>query len=123
MTNLIDIPTVVNTLITYFAMGGTDAAIEAIKGITVNATIKLSELKDQLLCKPKIKQATEEMQKNPLNLEIQQHLKDILTQELKEHSAFKNKTSINIIGDVSAESKSVAVGVSKNSNISIINND
>lgn len=40
MSGLIDIPTIVGTLVTYFAMGGSDAAVEAIKGIVITNTHK-----------------------------------------------------------------------------------
>ena len=82
MSTLIDIPTVVGTLVTYFAMGGSDAAVEAIKGIAVNATLKLAELKDQLLCKPEVGQAVQQYQQNPLNMTLKAQLEDKLARSV-----------------------------------------
>jgi hypothetical protein len=39
MPALIDIPTIVNALVTFFAMGGADAAIEVVKGSVAAAAI------------------------------------------------------------------------------------
>ncbi|MEZ5537535.1 MAG: hypothetical protein R3F02_18175 [Thiolinea sp.] len=121
MPNLIDIPTVVGTLVTYFAMGGNEAAVEAIKGMAVNATLKLSELKDQLLGKPEVKALATQVQAQPLDMELQQQLRDMLTQELERHPAFQQQTAVQVQGDIKAENGSVAAAVINGGTISITN--
>ena len=59
MMNLVDVPVIVSTLVTFFATGGADASIEFIKGITVNGSTKLVELKDELIVKPAVNKALE----------------------------------------------------------------
>jgi hypothetical protein len=55
MMTLIDIPTVVTALITFFASGSSEAALDVLKGISVNTAFMLSDLKDDLLGKPEVK--------------------------------------------------------------------
>lgn len=121
MTALIDIPTVVSTLVTYFAMGGSDAAVEAIKGIAVNATLKLAELKDQLLCKPEVSQAVQQYQQNPLNMNIKAQLEDVLTKAVQQHPAFQQQTAVQVQGDIKAEKGSVATAVINGGSITMTN--
>ena len=121
MTNLIDIPTVVGTLVTYFATGGTGAAIEAIKGITVNAALKLAELKDQLLRHPEVEQTVQRYQQNPLDLEMKAQLEAVLTKVLRQHPAFQEQEIVQVQGDIKAGKGGVAVAVVKDSKIELNN--
>ena len=123
MSTLIDIPTVVGTLVTYFAMGGSDAAVEAIKGIAVNATLKLAELKDQLLCKPEVGQAVQQYQQNPLNMTLKAQLEDVLTAAVQQHPAFQQQTAVHIEGGVKAKGGSIAVGVMWGGKAEVHNHD
>ncbi len=95
MTALIDIPTVVSTLVTYFAMGGSDAAVEVIKGIAVNATLKLAELKDQLLCKSEVSQAVQQYQQHPLDMNLRAQLADVLTNAVQQHPETRQSASLD----------------------------
>lgn len=110
MANLIDIPTVVSTLVTYFAMEGNDAALEAIKGLAVNATLKLAELKDQLLGQPGVNQAVQQYQKNPLDVAFKKDLEAVLWTAVEQHPAFQQQTAVQVQGDIKAEN-GVAAGV------------
>lgn len=121
MPTLIDIPTVVGTLVTYFAMGGSDAAVEAIKGIAINATLKLAELKDQLLCKPEVGQAVQQYQQNPLNMTLKAQLEEVLTQAVQQHPAFQQQTAVQVQGDIKAEKGSVASAVINGGTITLTN--
>lgn len=121
MANLIDIPTVVSTLVTYFAMGGSDAALEAIKGITVNATLKLAELKDQLLVKPAVEKAVQDYQHNPLSPSLKQELEAVLLKALEQHPAFQQQTAVQVHGDIKAEKGSVATAVINGGSITMTN--
>ncbi|MEZ5451134.1 MAG: hypothetical protein R3E89_19995 [Thiolinea sp.] len=122
MSNLIDIPTVVGTLVTYFAMGGHDAAIEALKGIAVNASLKLSDLKDQLLCQSEVKALAAQVQAQPLDMELQRQLREILTQELERHPAFQQQTAVLVEGDVRAKN-GIAAGVINGGTFTFNNQD
>ncbi len=108
MTNLIDIPTVVGALVTFFAAGGNDAAIEVIKGITVNGAIKLAELKNDILCKPEVIQAVAKYQEDP---DEQKQLEEVLTKVLAQHPTFQHQTAVKVKGDIKAEEGSVAAVV------------
>lgn len=121
MANLIDIPTVVGTLVTYFAMGGSDAAIEALKGVAVNATLKLAELKDQLLGKPEVQNAVQQYQQNPLSPVFKQELESVLTQALKQHPEFQQQTAVQVQGDVKADRGSVGAAVIQGGTITLNN--
>lgn len=109
MPNLIDISTIVSTLVTYFAMGGDDAAIEAIKGITVNGALKLAELKDDLLGKEEVIQAVECYQDNPLDPDAKSQLESAILEAIQKDSVIQAKMG------------SVAAHTIKNSKIKITN--
>ncbi|MEE9425673.1 MAG: hypothetical protein V3V18_11975 [Methylococcales bacterium] len=111
MTNLIDIPIVVTTLITFFTSGGSEAVLEAFKGITVNTALMLSDLKDELLGKPEVNTLVQQVEQNPLDINLQQQLREILTQELERHPIFQHQTAVNIEGNVTAKKGSVAAAV------------
>lgn len=121
MPNLIDLPTVVGTLVTYFAMGGSDAAVEAIKGIAVNASLKLVELKDQLLGKPEVEQAVQQYQQNPLNMAFKAQLEAVLTKAVEQHPAFQQQTVVQVQGNINAEKGSVAAAVIQGGKITLNN--
>jgi len=109
MANLVDIQNVVGTLVTYFAMGGNDAAVEFIKGVTVNGALKLAELKDELICKPEVKQAITKYKEDPY--QQKQQLEEVLTKALANHPAFQQHTAVQVKGDIKAEKGSVAAAV------------
>ena len=110
MPNLIDIPVVVSTLVTFFTMDGTEAAIEALKGLTVNGVLKLSELKDELLGQSEVKQSLEHFQQNPLDSAAKSGLEGVLQQALEKHSVFQ-QTTVQVQGDVIAKAGGVAAAV------------
>lgn len=109
MPNLVDIPTVVSTLVTFFAMGGGDAAIEAIKGISVNGALKLAALKDELLQQPEVEQSVVQFQQHPLDIDARQHLERVLQQALEKHAVFQ-QTAVRV-RDVKAKHGGVAAAV------------
>jgi len=119
MASIMDISTAVGTLVTYFTMGGNDAAIELIKGIAVNSSLKLVELKDELLGEPEVIQAVEEFQQNPVDTNLKSQLENILNTALEQHPAFQQ--GIQVQGDINAEKGSVAAAVIQNSTIKITN--
>lgn len=121
MSSLIKISDIVGTLVTYFTMGANDAAIEAIKGITVNASLKLAALKDELLCKPEVEQAVQHYQQNPLDMRLKTQLEAVLTKAIQQHPAFQQQTAVHVQGDVKAEQGSVAAAVINGGNITISN--
>ena len=120
MPSLVDIPTVVGALVTFFASGGTDAAVEIIKGITVNGALKLAEIKDELMCKPEVIQAVAEYQKTP-DEEFKAQLEAILSKALEQHPAFYEQTNIQVQGDITAEKGSLAAAEIKGSTINLNN--
>ena len=109
MVNLVDIQNVVGTLVTYFAMGGGDAAVEFIKGVTVNGALKLTELKDELMGKPEVEQAIAKYKEDPY--QQKQQLEEVLTKVLTQHPTFQQQTAVQVRGDIKAEKGSVAAAV------------
>ena len=118
MPNLVDIPTVVGSLVMFFASGGTEAALEAIKGITVNGALKLAVLKDELMTQPEVRQSVEHLQQHPLDIEARTGLERVLTTALERHSVFQ-QTAVNV-RDIKAKDGGVAAAVISGS--VIINN-
>ncbi len=114
MTNLVDIPIIVSTLFTFFSSGGTAAAIEALKGITVNGVLKLSELKDDLLLKPEVERAVQQCQQNPLDENLREVLKEVIKQAVQQHPAIST-SSIN------ADHGSIGINKANKSTITINN--
>jgi hypothetical protein len=117
MMNLIDIPTVVTALITFFASGGSEAALDILKGISVNSALILSDLKDELLAKPEVKTLVQQVEQRPQDLKLQQQLGELLTRELEQHPTFQQRTTVKHKGDVTAEKGSVAAVVISDSTI------
>lgn len=108
MTNLIDIPAIVSTLFAFFSSGGTAAAVEALKGFTVNGALKLSELKDELQAKPEVNQAVRQCLQNPLDENLKERLNEVLTQAVQQHpaiSATKGSVAANVINKSSIKIK------------------
>lgn len=110
--NLVDIPVIVSTLVTFFATGSADAGLEFIKGITVNGAVKLNQLKDELIVQPAVNKALEQYKQDLSNVEAKQALETKLTEALESHPVF-TESGIHIAGNVnarvSAEKGSVAV--------------
>ena len=123
MMNLVDVPVIVSTLVTFFATGGADASIEFIKGITVNGSTKLVELKDELIAQPAVNKALEEYKADLSNTAAKQEFEQQLTTALENHPVFNN-SGVNISGGakvkVTAEKGSFAA-VNSTGNINITN--
>lgn len=102
--NLVDIPVVVSTLVTFLATGGTDAGVEFIKGFTVNGATKLIELKDELIVDPAVNKALAKYKEDLSNAEAQIELEQRLSSVLESHPVFK-MSGINIDGDSKAKVK------------------
>jgi hypothetical protein len=109
MKDLIDISTVVSTLVTFVATGGADAGIEALKGITVNGIKKLSDLKDELIVEPAVNKALEQYKADIYDIEAKSELEQQLTTALENHPVFNN-SGVNVQGNatVSATKGGVA---------------
>nr|CAA6815806.1 MAG: Unknown protein [uncultured Thiotrichaceae bacterium] len=110
MPNLVDIPVIVSTLVTFFTMGGTDASIELLKGVTVNGALKLAELKDELIVQPAVNKALEQFQQNPLDVSVKSELEEQLKTALENHPALQ-QMAVQVQGDIKAEDGSVAAAV------------
>lgn len=100
--NLVDIPVIVSTLVTFFATGGADASVEFIKGITVNGSTKLVELKDELIVQPAVNKALEAYKADLSDTEAKQALEQKLTNALESHPVFNN-SGVHIEGDSNAK--------------------
>lgn len=110
MANLVGIPEIVNTLVTFFTMGGTDASIELIKGISVNGAMKLAELKDDLIIEPAVQRALIEFQQNPLNADAKVMLEEQLLTALEKHPLFQQMTA-HVEGNIEATNGSVSAAI------------
>lgn len=87
MFGVVDIPTVVNVLVTFFASGGVDAGIELVKGTLANVSVKTADflkLKDELLEAKEVAEQVKALQADPQNAGLQAQLKDVLTNALQQ---------------------------------------
>ena len=112
MPKLIDIPTVVNALVSFFTMGGTAAALDIAKGVLGNVAIKINDfikLKDELLQMQDVAEQIKAMRENPQDNDMQEQLKEMLTQKLEQHPTFQQNVEVH--GDIKADNGSVAGGV------------
>lgn len=120
--NLVDIPVVVSTLITFFATGGADASVEFIKGITVNGATKLVELKDELIVEPAVNKALENYQADLSDNQAKLDLEQALTKALESHPTFSN-SGIQVQGDIKVTAtKGSVAAVNHNGSTTITNN-
>jgi hypothetical protein len=121
MPNLIDIQTVCATLITLLTAGGSNAAIELLKGMTTNGALKLKELQEQLSCKQEVIQAVEQCQQYPDDTRFRTQLEGVLIEELKQHTTLVQEIAPDIKGNIKADRGSVAAGVISGGNITTNN--
>ena len=99
MPNLIDIPAIVSTLVTFFATDGD--ATEAIRGVMVKGVLNLNELKDELLEQPKLRRSVEWFQQHPSDTSAKIELEHCLTEVLNQHRIFWNM-EVSEFGKISA---------------------
>ena len=112
MPKLIDIPTTVSALVSFFTMGGTAAALDIAKGVLGNVAIKINDfikLKDELLQMQDVAEQIKAMRENPQDNDMQEQLKEMLTQKLEQHPTFQQNVEVH--GDIKADNGSVAGGV------------
>ena len=112
MPKLIDIPTTVSALVSFFTMGGTAAALDVAKGVLTNVALKISDfikLKDDLLQMQDVAEQIKAMRENPQDNDLQAQLKKMLTQKLEQHPIFQQNT-VHVRGDIKADRGAVAVG-------------
>lgn len=109
---LIDIPTVVHVLVSFFALGGTAAAKELAEKLLTNVSMKVADfwkLKDELLQMQDVAEQIRAFQKNPQHPDLQTQLTALLTQKLEQHPSFQQKVEVQ--GDIKADRGSVAAGI------------
>jgi ubiquitin len=112
MPKLIDIPTTVNALVSFFALGGTEAALDIVKGVLTNVSLKVADfikLKDELFQMQDVAEQIRVFQQDPQNDDMQAQLREMLTQKLEQHPTFQQNVEVH--GDVKADNGSVAGGV------------
>jgi|CXWL01.1.fsa_nt_gi hypothetical protein len=111
---LIDIPTAVHALVSFFALGGTAAAKELAEKLLTNVSMKVADfwkLKDELLQMQDVAEQIRAFQKNPQHPDLQAQLPALLTQKLEQHPSFQQNVEVH--GDITANNGSVAVGANK----------
>ncbi len=111
---MIDIPTTVNVLVTYFALGETEAAVEVARNMVNKISLTVEgflKLKDDLQQMPEVAEKIRAFQKDPQDNDLQMQLSEMLTQKLEQHPAFQQNT-VQVQGDIKADNGSVAVGIS-----------
>lgn len=109
---LIDIPTAVHALVSFFALGGTAAAKELAEKLLTNVSMKVADfwkLKDELLQMQDVAEQIRAFQKNPQNPDLQMQLTALLTQKLEQHPSFQQKVEVH--GDIKADRGSVVAGI------------
>ncbi len=110
---MIDIPTTVNALVTYFALGGTEAAVEVVRNMVNKISLTVEDflkLKDDLQQMPEVAEKVKAFQQNQQDNDLQVQLNEILTQKLQQHPAFQQNT-VHVQGNIEAKNGGVAVGI------------
>lgn len=109
---IFDIPTTVNALVTYFALGGTEAAVEVVKNMVNKISLTVEDflkLKDDLQKTPEVAEKVKAFQQSPQDNDLQAQLKKMLTQKLEQHPTFQQNTA-HVQGNIEADRGAVAVG-------------
>ena len=112
------IPTVVNALLSYFVLGGTDTAVMLAQQAISATGLKVQEflkLKDEVLEMREIAEQVKQLQQNPQDANLQNQLRESLTQALQQQAA------VQVQGDIKAEKGSVAAAVIQGSSITLTN--
>jgi hypothetical protein len=111
-------PTVVNALLSYFVLGGTDTAVMLAQQ-TISATgVKVQEflaLKDELLEISEVADKVKALQASPQDSALQSQLRDALTRNLEQ------QTAVQVQGDVKADRGSFATAVMQGGTVTITN--
>lgn len=109
---LIDIPTTVNALVTYFALGGTALAVEIVTTMVNKVSLTVEEfmkLKDDLQRIPKVAEQVKALQQNTQDQDLQVRLSEILTEKMAQYPGFQQNVEVH--GDIKADRGSVAGGI------------
>lgn len=112
------IPTVVNALLSYLVLGGTDTAVMLAQQAISATGLKIQEflkLKDEILEMREISEQVKQLQQNPQDANLQNQLRESLTQALQQ------QTAVQVQGDIKAEKGSVAAAVIQGSSITLTN--
>lgn len=112
------IPTLANALLSYFVLGGTDTAVMLAQQAISATGLKVQEffkLKDKVLEMREIAEQVKQLQQNPQDVNLQNQLRESLTQALQQQAA------VQVQGDIKAEKGSVAAAVIQGSSITLTN--
>lgn len=112
------LPTVANALLSYFVLGGTDTAVMLAQQAISATGLKVQEflkLKDEVLEMREIAEQVKQLQQNPQDANLQNQLRESLTQALQQQAA------VQVQGDIKAEKGSVAAAVIQGGSITLNN--
>lgn len=108
---MLDLQTIVSTLMTLVLYGGADAAKELIKGVVVrNATEASRTWHELMLAEPEVYPLADRVARAPTDETAVAELRVTLERLLTEHPELVPKGNVTV-GDISADRGSVAAGV------------
>lgn len=118
-----DLQTAATGLMDLLIQGGSDAAIELSKNAVLKGSVALSKCwRDIFSQQPKAYPLADDVAKQPDNEDLKNQLQALLQQTLNEHPELLSNINLSgdtLIGDVTADNGSIAVGQSNNSSQTI----
>lgn len=110
---MIDLQTIVSSLMTLLFYGGADAAKELIKGVVVNSATEASQAwRELMLAEPEVYLLADRVARAPEDDAAADELRATLERVLSEHPDLLPKGDITVTtGDITAEDGSVAAAV------------
>ena len=120
-----DWQTVAATLVVYLLDGGPEAAKEFMKGAVANSAAGLANAWKEIFGhRPESYPLADQLARDPKNEQLWQQLQTIVGEVLAQHPELMTPQVQDVIstGNVTAGDRSVAVGVAKNTTITMNNN-
>ncbi|MDR4513813.1 hypothetical protein [Nitrosomonas sp.] len=113
------IPTLVNVLVNFFALGGTAAAVKLAESMVDKCSLTIEEflkLKDDLQRMPEVAAQVEALQQKPQDSDLQAQLAALLTQKLEQSSTLQKIVIKADRGSVAAQKISGSVSINNTFN-------
>ena len=113
------IPTLVNVLVNFFALGGTAAAVKLAESMVDKCSLTIEEflkLKDDLQRMPEVAAQVEALQQKPQDQDLQAQLAALLTQKLEQSSTLQKIVIKADHGSVAAQKISGSVSINNTFN-------
>lgn len=120
---MIDLQTIVSTLMTLLLYGGADAAKELLKGVVVNNAVEASQAwRELMLAEPAVYPLADRVARAPEDDVAKVELRAALERVFAEHPELMPKGDLQVTtGDITADNGSLAAGMVTGSTVTIHN--